>query len=82
MANVTPITEQFQHFVREVQESFWGDPRGFSARHLDAASGRVVGIVTEEVVSAQTVSRLTRSLDGLVNKSREAPLKDERATAI
>jgi putative transposase len=38
----------------------------------------VVGIVTERV-SAQTVSRLTRSLDGLVKKFREAPLKDEWA---
>ena len=22
---VTPITEQYQHFVRELKESFWGD---------------------------------------------------------
>jgi transposase-like protein len=25
MANVTPITEQFQHFVKDLKESFWGD---------------------------------------------------------
>jgi len=25
MAKVTPITEQYQHFVEELQESFWGD---------------------------------------------------------
>jgi putative transposase len=25
MAKVTPITEQFQHFLQEMKESFWGD---------------------------------------------------------
>ena len=25
MRKVTPITEQFQHFVEDLQESFWGD---------------------------------------------------------
>jgi hypothetical protein len=24
MAKVTPITEHFQHFVRDLKESFWG----------------------------------------------------------
>lgn len=28
MAKITPITEQFQHFVAEMQESFWGDLYG------------------------------------------------------
>ena len=28
MRNVTPITEQFQHFVEQVKESFWGDWNG------------------------------------------------------
>ena len=28
MRKVTPITEHFQHFVREMQESFWGDVYG------------------------------------------------------
>ena len=28
MAKVTPITEQFQHFVRDLKESFWGDLYG------------------------------------------------------
>ena len=28
MRKVTPITEQFQHFVQEVKESFWGDMYG------------------------------------------------------
>ena len=48
--------------------------RGLSTRQV----GRVVGIVSE-TVSPQTVSRLTRSLDGLVKKFREAPLQDEWA---
>lgn len=164
MGKVTPITEQFQHFVRDLQESFWGDLwgktrkawegfweeesrrereryvgtgnyeraeekrrdyrngfyfrdfvtrlgtlrlriarargksflppglerfqrraedvlmlireaflRGISTRQV----GRVVGIVTGEVVSAQTVSKISRSLDRLVKAFREARLKDE-----
>ena len=28
MARVIPITEQFQHFVRDLKESFWGDLYG------------------------------------------------------
>ncbi len=28
MARVIPITEQFQHFVRDLKESFWGDLSG------------------------------------------------------
>jgi len=28
MAIGTPITEQFQHFVRDLKESFWGDVYG------------------------------------------------------
>ena len=28
MRKVTPITEQFQHFVRDLKESFWGDLNG------------------------------------------------------
>jgi putative transposase len=164
MARVTPITEQFQHFVEDVKESFWGDLygktklawkrvleevsrqerdrylcvdeyeragereyrngfyersfvtifgtlvvriarartqsflpralerfqrranevmllireaflRGISTRQV----GRVVGIVTGESVSAQTVSQFSRSLDRLVKKFQQAPLKDEWA---
>ncbi len=164
MAKVTPITEQFQHFVRDVKESFWGDLygktrlawqrfweeesrrerdryvgtesyervgekrrdyrngfyvrdfvtrlgtlrlriararersfrppglerfqrraedvlmlireaflRGISTRQV----GRVVAIVSGEAVSAQTVSKVSRSLDRLVKAFREARLKDE-----
>src|ERR1022692_1756087 len=28
MAKVTPISEQFQHFLQEMKESFWGDLYG------------------------------------------------------
>jgi hypothetical protein len=28
MAKVTPISEHFQHFVAELQKSFWGDLQG------------------------------------------------------
>ena len=28
MAKVTPISEQFQHFVSELKDSFWGDLQG------------------------------------------------------
>jgi len=28
MAKVTEITEHFQHFVSELQDSFWGDMYG------------------------------------------------------
>ena len=166
MGKVTPITEQYQHYLREVRESFWGDLygktrlawkgfweaqsrrerdryvgtesheraggkrrdyrngyyerdfvtrlgtvrlriarargksflpeglekfqrraeevlmlireaflRGISTRQV----GRVVATVTEEVVSAQTVSKISRSLDRLVKAFHEAPLKDEWA---
>jgi putative transposase len=166
MAKVTPITEQFQHFVRDLKESFWGDLYGKTRlawerfweeesqrardRYLVADSyeraseerrgyrngyyvrdfvtrlgtlrvrvarsrersfrppglerfqrrapevmmlireaflrgistrqvGRVVGIVTGEVVSAQTVSKVARSLDGMVKAFQRARLKDEWA---
>ncbi|TAM83434.1 MAG: hypothetical protein EPN47_04810 [Acidobacteria bacterium] len=47
--------------------------RGISTRRV----GRVVGIVTGEVVSAQTVSKVTRSLDRMVKAFQQALLKDE-----
>jgi transposase-like protein len=164
MGKVTPITEQFQHFVRDLKESFWGDLygktrraweqlweeesrrardrylvresyerveegrrgyrngyyerdfvtrlgtlrlkiarsregsfrppglerfqrrapevmmlireaflRGISTRQV----GRVVAILTGEAVSAQTVSKVTRSLDRMVKAFQQARLKDE-----
>jgi putative transposase len=164
MGKVTPITEQFQHFARDLKESFWGDLygktrlawerfweeesrrardrylvresyerveegrcgyrngycerdfvtrlgtlrlriarsrersfrppgierfqrrapevmmlireaflRGISTRQV----GGVVAILTGEVVSAQTVSKVTRSLDRMVKAFQQARLKDE-----
>lgn len=68
--------EKFQRRAEEVlmliREAFL---RGISTRQV----GRVVATVTEEVVSAQTVSKLSRSLDRLVKAFQEAPLKDEWA---
>src|SRR5690348_15539520 len=49
--------------------------RGISTR----AVGRVVALLTDEPVSAQTVSRLTRVLDQEVEKFHRAPLVDEWA---
>jgi len=49
--------------------------RGISTR----AVGRVVALLTDEPVSAQTVSRLTRVLDQQVEKFHRAPLADEWA---
>ena len=47
--------------------------RGLSTR----AVGRVVALMTEEAVSAQTVSRLTRDLDHAVAQFHQAPLRDD-----
>jgi transposase-like protein len=46
--------------------------RGISTRQV----GRLVSVLTGEPVSAQTVSRLTRSLDRLVRKFHQAPVQD------
>jgi len=165
MRTVAPITEQFQHSVHDLKESFWGDlygqARGTLEKFLNAESarlrdeaadceprqqkptrrgqrngfyfrdfvsrfgtlrlkvartreksflpgglarsqrraaevmllireaflrglstrqvGRVVAILTDEVVSAQTVSKLSRSLDHLVRAFHQARLRDEWA---
>ena len=166
MAKIIPITEHFQHFLREMKESFWGDvygqtrlawkqffeldserqrdryavresyqrrrsrrqpyrngyyerdfvtrfgtirlriartrgksflPRGlepFQRRAEDVAllireaflrgistrqTGRVVSILTGEVVSPQTVSKLTRGLDQAVRQFHQARLSDDYA---
>ena len=160
---LTPVTEQYQHFVRDLKESFWGDLyrggqqalkqvleaesererqrylmrdayerkpdtedyrngsyerdvvtrlgtirfrvartrqraflpkaverlqrraedvallireaflRGISTRQV----GRVIGVITGEVVSAQTVSKISRSLDGMVKAFHQARLSDD-----
>jgi transposase-like protein len=166
MAKIIPITEHFQHFLREVKESFWGDvygqtklawkqffeadserqrdryavreayqrrrsrrqpyrngyyerdfvtrfgtirlriartrgksflPRGlepFQRRAAEVAmlireaflrglstrqTGRVLSILTGEVVSPQTVSKLTRALDQAVRQFHQARLSDDYA---
>lgn len=71
-----PGLERFQRRAEDVmlliREAFL---RGISTRQV----GRVVAILTGEVVSAQTVSRLSRHLDRLVKAFQQAPLKDEWA---
>lgn len=47
--------------------------RGISTRQV----GRVVALVTDEVVSHQTVSRITRELDEMVKQFHEARLEDD-----
>jgi putative transposase len=68
--------ERFQRRSEEValliREAFL---RGISTRQV----GRVVAILTEKVVSAQTVSRLTRDLDQAVREFHRAPLEDDWA---
>ncbi len=69
-----PGLERFQRRAEEVlmliREAFL---RGISTRQV----GRVVGIVTGEVVSAQTVSKVSRSLDRLVKAFQQVRLNDE-----
>jgi putative transposase len=68
--------DKFQRRVPEVamliREAFL---RGISTRQV----GRVVATLTGEVVSAQTVSNLTRDLDHAVREFHRAPLQDEWA---
>jgi len=68
--------ERFQRRSEEValliREAFL---RGISTRQV----GRVIAILTESVVSAQTVSRLTRDLDQAVREFHRAPLEDDWA---
>ncbi len=164
MVNITRISEQFQHFVEEVKEEFWGSlyqrtklawkkfleadserqrdrycglswyersqsqkrvyrngyyerdwvtvfgtirlriartrgksflPRGLRRfqRRADCIAllvreaflrgvstrqvGRIVAILTQEPISAQTVSQLTRDLDKAVRQFHEGPLTDD-----
>jgi putative transposase len=70
------VISKFQRRAEEVcmliREAFL---RGLSTRQV----GRVVAILTEEVVSPQTVSQLTRDLDEAVRQFHQAPLADEWA---
>lgn len=68
------LMEKFQRRADEVclliREAFL---RGISTRQV----GRVVATVTGEIVSAQTVSKLTRSLDEGVRQFHQARLEDD-----
>src|SRR5712691_1317179 len=68
--------QRFQRRAEEVailiREAFL---RGISTRQV----GRVVAVLTGEVVSAQTVSKLTRDLDEAVRQFHAAPLADDYA---
>src|ERR1700687_5824749 len=68
--------ERFQRRAEEVsmliREAFL---RGISTRQV----GRVVATLTGEVVSAQTVSKLTRDLDEAVKQFHQARLSDDYA---
>jgi putative transposase len=68
--------QRFQRRAEEVsmliREAFL---RGISTRQV----GRVVATVTEEVVSPQTVSKLTRDLDEVVHQFHQARLEDHYA---
>jgi putative transposase len=70
------VLKKFQRRAEEVslliREAFL---RGISTRQV----GRVVAILTGELVSAQTVSRLTRDLDEIVRQFHEAALEDDWA---
>ncbi len=67
------VLKKFQRRAEEVslliREAFL---RGISTRQV----GRVVATLTGEVVSAQTVSRITRDLDELVQQFHQARLED------
>ena len=62
-------------FNELIQQAFL---RGISTRGV----GRVIALVTEEAVSAQTVSRLTRVLDRQVEAFHQARLDDQWAYLI
>jgi putative transposase len=70
------VLKKFQRRAEEVslliREAFL---RGISTRQV----GRVVATLTGEVVSAQTVSRLTRDLDALVHQFHQARMEDDWA---
>ena len=69
-----PLLEKFQRRAEEImlliREAFL---RGISTRQV----GRLVAVLTGEAVSAQTVSKLSRSLDSLVRAFHQARLQDE-----
>src|SRR6516162_4512913 len=52
MAKVIPITEQFQHFVSELKESFWGDLQG----QVQQSMRRLFELLSERQRDLYTVS--------------------------
>lgn len=69
-AGLAHLERRASEVVLLIREAFL---RGLSTR----AVGRIVAVVTEEPVSAQTVSRLTRDLDQAVAQFHQAPLTDD-----
>ena len=69
-AGLARLERRASEVVLLIREAFL---RGLSTR----AVGRIVAVVTEETVSAQTVSRLTRDLDQAVAQFHQAPLTDD-----
>ena len=65
MAKVTPITEQYQHFVQDLQESFWGD--------LEARTQRAAQRLFDELSAAQRDQYMVSP-----RYSRQAPRQDYR----
>jgi len=69
---VTKFQRRAEDVTVLIREAFL---RGISTRQV----GRVVGILTGEVVSPQTVSRITQSLDDTVREFHQARLADDYA---
>ena len=65
MAKVTPITEQFQHFVSELKESFWSDLQG----QVQQSMGRLFELLSE---------RQRDLYMGSPRHSRQKPRRDYR----
>lgn len=68
--SLTRVERRPDEILLLIREAFL---RGLSTR----AVGRVVALITEEAVSAPTVSRLTRDLDHAVAQFHQAPLTDD-----
>ncbi|OQW30341.1 MAG: hypothetical protein A4E19_10575 [Nitrospira sp. SG-bin1] len=69
-SGLTRLARRADEILLLIREAFL---RGLSTR----AVGRVVALLTEDPVSAQTVSRLTRDLDHAVAQFHQAPLTDD-----
>jgi putative transposase len=71
-AGVRSLQRRAPELEQLIKEAFL---KGISTRQV----GPVVALITDEPVSAQTVSRLTRSLDGMAQQFHRRLLKDEWA---